>query len=147
MSKSDHLGAAVKRRDNEGHTLMHWAAKAGDVETLQLLSGACHMGKNRVGRVGLCGAPTYMSSSRPYTASLHAKSSYAHFLSDAGCPTNEYSSDNVGMSPLHWAATEGRLRASAWLLGPGNADPEGRDKQVIEEPWLHPSSISHWSFS
>lgn len=34
------------------------------------------------------------------------------------------------MSPLHWAATEGRLRASAWLLGPGGADPEGRDNQV-----------------
>ena len=34
------------------------------------------------------------------------------------------------MAPLHWAATEGRLRASAWLLGPGGADPEARDKQV-----------------
>lgn len=52
------------------------------------------------------------------------------FLPDAGCPTNEYSAEAVGMAPLHWAATEGRLRASAWLLGPGGADPEGRDNQV-----------------
>ncbi|CAN0457929.1 unnamed protein product [Ascophyllum nodosum] len=85
-SKPEHLKAAVQRRDGQGHTLMHWAAKAGDVETLQLLS-------------------------------------------DMGCPTSEYSEDSVGMAPLHWAATEGRLRASAWLLGPGAADPEGRDKQ------------------
>ena len=38
-SKPEHLKAAVQRRDGQGHTLMHWAAKAGDVETLQLLSG------------------------------------------------------------------------------------------------------------
>lgn len=47
-----------------------------------------------------------------------------------GAPTREYSDEAVGMAPLHWAATEGRLRASAWLLGPGGADPEGRDNQV-----------------
>ncbi|CAN0244422.1 unnamed protein product, partial [Hapterophycus canaliculatus] len=86
-STSEHLPAALKRRDGQGHTLMHWAAKSGDVEMLELLS-------------------------------------------NAGCPTNEYSTEAVGMAPLHWAATEGRLRASAWLLGPGGADPEGRDNQV-----------------
>lgn len=47
-----------------------------------------------------------------------------------GCPTNEYSREAVGMLPLHWAATEGRLRASAWLLGAGGASREGRDNQV-----------------
>lgn len=50
---------------------------------------------------------------------------------ESGCPTNEYSQEAVGMAPLHWAATEGRLRASAWLLGPGGAEPEGRDNQVM----------------
>lgn len=64
-----------------------------------------------------------------YLAAL-ALSLYNFFLPDAGCPTNEYSAEAVGMAPLHWAATEGRLRASAWLLGPGGADPEGRDNQV-----------------
>ncbi|CAM9703041.1 unnamed protein product [Ectocarpus sp. 12 AP-2014] len=85
-STSEHLPAALKRRDGQGHTLMHWAAKSGNVAMLELLA-------------------------------------------NAGCPTNEFSKDPVGMSPLHWAATEGRLRASAWLLGPGGADPEGRDNQ------------------
>ncbi|CAN0011864.1 unnamed protein product [Laminaria digitata] len=84
--RSERLAGALKRRDGQGHTLMHWAAKSGDVEMLQLLA-------------------------------------------DSGCPTTDFSTDAVGMAPLHWAATEGRLRASAWLLGPGGADPEGRDKQ------------------
>lgn len=37
-STSEHLPAALKRRDGQGHTLMHWAAKSGDVEMLELLS-------------------------------------------------------------------------------------------------------------
>lgn len=35
---SEHLAAALKRRDGQGHTLMHWAAKAGEVEMLELLA-------------------------------------------------------------------------------------------------------------
>lgn len=38
-TKSDQLTEAIKRRDGQGHTLMHWAAKAGDVEMLELLAG------------------------------------------------------------------------------------------------------------
>ena len=38
-SKSEHLAAALKRRDGQGHTLMHWAAKSGEVEVLELLAG------------------------------------------------------------------------------------------------------------
>lgn len=37
--KSENLTAALRRRDGQGHTLMHWAAKAGDVEGLELLAG------------------------------------------------------------------------------------------------------------
>lgn len=36
---SENLTAALRRRDGQGHTLMHWAAKAGDVEALELLAG------------------------------------------------------------------------------------------------------------
>lgn len=38
--RSERLTAALKRRDGQGHTLMHWAAKSGDVEMLQVLAGA-----------------------------------------------------------------------------------------------------------
>lgn len=38
-SNSEHLVAALKRRDGQGHTLMHWAAKSGAVEMLELLAG------------------------------------------------------------------------------------------------------------
>lgn len=72
-------------------------------------------------------APMAQPSLSPPSLSPHPS---AYNLADAGCPTNEYSTEAVGMAPLHWAATEGRLRASAWLLGPGGADPEGRDNQV-----------------
>lgn len=37
--KSDRLLAALKRRDGQGHTLIHWAAKAGDVDMLETLAG------------------------------------------------------------------------------------------------------------
>lgn len=37
--RSERLASALKRRDGQGHTLMHWAAKAGDVEMLELLAG------------------------------------------------------------------------------------------------------------
>lgn len=37
-STSEHLIAALKRRDGQGHTLMHWAAKSGEVEMLELLA-------------------------------------------------------------------------------------------------------------
>lgn len=37
-STSEHLPAALKRRDGQGHTLMHWAAKSGDVAMLELLA-------------------------------------------------------------------------------------------------------------
>lgn len=36
---SEQLAAALKRRDGQGHTLMHWAAKSGEVEMLELLAG------------------------------------------------------------------------------------------------------------
>lgn len=38
-TKSDQLKAALRRRDGQGHTLMHWAAKAGDVDVLEILAG------------------------------------------------------------------------------------------------------------
>lgn len=75
--------------------------------------------------------PTY------HTNCPHSGDSTLTRASDAGCPTTEYSTDPVGMAPLHWAATEGRLRASAWLLGPGGADPEGRDNQVRVGVFVH----------
>lgn len=37
-STSEHLPAALRRRDGQGHTLMHWAAKSGDVAMLELLA-------------------------------------------------------------------------------------------------------------
>lgn len=37
-STSEHLSAALKRRDGQGHTLMHWAAKSGELEMLELLA-------------------------------------------------------------------------------------------------------------
>ncbi|CAM9785150.1 unnamed protein product [Discosporangium mesarthrocarpum] len=80
------IAELVGGKDNQGHSLMHWAAKGGDVEIMETLA-------------------------------------------DAGCPTGETSTDGVGMTPLHWAATEGHLMASAWLLGPGGVPADSRDKQ------------------
>lgn len=42
--RSERLTGALKRRDGQGHTLMHWAAKAGDVEMLELLAGTRVLG-------------------------------------------------------------------------------------------------------
>lgn len=49
-TKSERLEAALKRRDGQGHTLMHWAAKAGDVDMLETLAGGYCTGL-------YCGAP------------------------------------------------------------------------------------------
>lgn len=38
-SPSENLRGALKRRDGQGHTLMHWAAKSGDVEMMETLAG------------------------------------------------------------------------------------------------------------
>jgi len=62
--------------DSGGHTLAHWAAKRGDVDTLDLLG-------------------------------------------DHGAPLFTPSQDAVGMEPIHWACTEGRLEAVRHLVERG----------------------------
>mmetsp|Transcript_17840 Transcript_17840/g.23256 ORF Transcript_17840/g.23256 Transcript_17840/m.23256 type:complete len:379 (-) Transcript_17840:1107-2243(-) len=71
-----------------------------------------------------------------------AKRGDVHLLElviDHGAPIDEASSDDVGMHPLHWACTEGRL-GCARLLAKRGADLDARDLQgctplIIASQW------------
>ena len=124
-------GADLQARTRRGFSALHFAARAGDIESAQLLlaagtdinirsqpavespdGGGGLIGPgvsgagNYAGRGGRAGGPSYEATvsagSTPLlVATMRAKVPFALFLLDRGADPN---ASDAGMTPLHWAA-------------------------------------------
>ncbi|CAN0377282.1 unnamed protein product [Pylaiella littoralis] len=161
-STSEHLSAALKRRDGQGHTLMHWAAKSGELEMLELLANSgCPTNEFSTDAVGMTplhwaategrlrasawllgpgGADPESRDNQGCTALVIAAQygfvELVIYLSHHGCDPG--SVDSVGDSAMHWAAYKGHVQVLSMLVKAGQ-DPEEED--VYGQTPLHLAAL------
>jgi len=118
--------ALLSRRDSQGHTLAHWAAQAGKVELLQLLSsiGAPMFDKSD-DSVGM--TPLHWACWRGHPRAARA-------LLDMGADID--SLDNAMCTPLIIASQHGNAACAALMIKMG-ADPSAKDANA--------DSALHWA--
>ena len=103
----DH-GADLQARTKKGFTALHFAARAGDIETGRLLLAAgmdINIRSQAATGPGRAGGPSYEATvsagSTPLlVATVRAHVPFALFLLERGADPN---ASDAGMTPLHWA--------------------------------------------